>query len=162
MELQPTVQHWESINLIFKLSALKDKLQVTWLPRWTHACHPRCRASPPQLHRLQLSSKPWLLGEPCFAGRSLPPSRSLLQKTVLGPFQLTAAAKTAPRRRGSSFLHASQLSEETDGHLPQPEGSLSPQPVPALPVGLVLRPAARPPAAQEGKIKWCIPATTKL
>lgn len=107
MELQPTAQHWDSINPIFKLSALKDKLQVTWLPCWTHAHRPRCQASTAPLHRLQLRSKPWLLGEPCFAGRSLPPSRSLLQKTVLGPFQLTAAAKTVPRKRGSSFLCAS-------------------------------------------------------
>lgn len=50
MELQPTAQRWESINLIFKLSALKDKLQVTQLPGWTHTHHPWCQASTAQLH----------------------------------------------------------------------------------------------------------------
>lgn len=60
MELQPTAQRWESINLIFKLSALKDKLQVTQLPGWTHTHHPWCQASTAQLHWQQLRSEPWL------------------------------------------------------------------------------------------------------
>lgn len=144
---------------IFKLSALKDKLQVTQLPCWTHAHHPQCQASTAQLHQLQLRSKPWLLGESCFAGRLLQPIRSLLQKTVLRPFLFTAAAETVSRKGGAVFCVPAQLSEEMDvhqgwrnSHLPWWEGSITPQPAPALPAGLELRPTARPQQHQRARL----------
>lgn len=103
MELQPTAQHWGSINLIFKLSALKDKLQVTQLPGWTHTHHPWCQASTAQLHWQQLRSEPWLPGEPCLAGRSLPPQLVTAARQSLGCSSLLQRQKLCPKREGAVF-----------------------------------------------------------
>lgn len=109
MELQPTAQHWESINLIFKLSALKDKLQVTQLPGWTHTHHPCCQASTAQLHWQQLRSEPWLSRGTMLGRKVTPTPTCCCCQRVLGLFQLTAATETVSRKRGSSFLRASKL-----------------------------------------------------
>lgn len=103
MELQPAAQRWGSINLIFKLSALKDKLQVTQLPGWTHSHHPWCQASTAQLHWQQLRSELWLPGEPCLAGRSLPPQLVTAARQSLGCSSLLQQQKLCPKREGAVF-----------------------------------------------------------
>lgn len=128
-------QHWETINLIFKLSALKDKLWMPRLPGWTPAQHPWCQASPAQPHPPQLQSEPGLPGDPRLAGtspaghcckRQSVGHSSLLQQLKLCPL-CPSAGGTATSGGGTAWWFPSRAS------------------------GNELRPTARPAAAREAR-----------
>lgn len=94
-------QHWETINLIFKLSALKDKLWTPRLPGWTPAQHPWCQASPAQPHPPQLQSEPGLPGDPHLAGTS--PAGHCCKRQSVGHSSLLQQQKLCPEKGGAVF-----------------------------------------------------------